>query len=112
MIDKMKSFGDFGAALVKTGGAASGGGAGYLLGRSEADARALYDDFEALFPGGSDDACKLDLAELGAKPDLDQALVDWHVQAPPTLFLFLLLLILILHIFINIIFCTPNGICC
>jgi hypothetical protein len=53
-----------------------GEGARYLLGQTEADVKNLYDDFESMFPGGSDDASKLDLTVLGDKPDMDQALVD------------------------------------
>jgi hypothetical protein len=48
----------------------------FLVGRHADAQRQLYDAFEALFPGGGDDAASLDLPTLGLKPDLDQALVD------------------------------------
>ena len=55
----------------------SGGGLGFLLGRTEADQLQLYESFESLFgPEGSDDAAKLDIAALGNKVDMDHALVD------------------------------------
>ena len=36
----------------------------------------LYAEFEALFPGGTHEAAKLDFSALCDKPDLDEALVD------------------------------------
>jgi hypothetical protein len=36
----------------------------------------MYDDFEAMFPGGSGEANQLDLAAMCEMPDIDLALVD------------------------------------
>ena len=68
------------SGLVEATSPPSGSGASrglmYLLGRRQVDRDALFRDFEALFPGGSDDAAQLDLAVLAQKPDFDHAVID------------------------------------
>jgi hypothetical protein len=48
----------------------------YIMQSTPAAVDALYADFEAMFPGGSGDGAKLDLAALTEKKDMDQALID------------------------------------
>jgi hypothetical protein len=48
----------------------------YILQSTPEAINAMYDDFEAMFPGGSGEANQLDLAAMCEMPDIDLALVD------------------------------------
>jgi hypothetical protein len=48
----------------------------YVMQSSKESIEEMYQDFEALFPGGSGAAAKLDLKELCDKPDFEASLID------------------------------------
>ena len=57
----------------------------FILQSNIESARVLFDEFEAMFPGGKGEAAKLDLAALADKPDIDQALIDTMMYEDDTL---------------------------